>query len=218
MIKLCVAVIFLLISSFGIAMANDIPDDTIDAINRRCYDHKAEYWNRFPFPDVLPDMVRQFQGEKGQRVIDIGSGTGVLAKWLVDRGFDVLCLDPSSEMVRRTKKKDLKTLKLRLQDFETEEKFDMAFAILSLIHVPKSDMEAEIKKISDMLVDDGMFFVGMISGDREGVEEKASGYPRFFSKYTRKDFLKVTDPYFTLQDSYYTKGRTGYFLLALKKR
>lgn len=105
----------------------------INAINQRCYDSQADYWLHFPFEDFLPTWIQKYHNPKlGMRVLDIGSGNGVLAQWLKDNHFDVLCIDPSSEMIRRCKKRGLKTIQTTIQDFESKDTYSSIFAILSL--------------------------------------------------------------------------------------
>ncbi len=220
MIKTALGLILILLVPWvvmlGESVASDRPSKSIDAINNACYDNRAEYWNRFPFPEALSKMVKKYGPKVGGKVLDIGSGTGVLAKWLQDAGFDVLCLDPSDEMVRRCRKMGLKTSQVRIQDFETDQKFAMVFAILSLIHVPKDEMKEQIEKIANMLDTEAVFFVGMISGRSEGIEEGSSGYSRFFSKYTKEEYSELLNPYFSVLESYLTNGNIKYFLLALR--
>lgn len=81
---------------------NELSTQAINALNQRCYDARADYWDRFPFADFLPPAIqRTFPSPKGKKALDIGSGTGKLALWLKNQGFDVICLDPSNEMVKR---------------------------------------------------------------------------------------------------------------------
>jgi len=53
------------------------------------------------FPDVFFDHVRCYgAGVAGQRVVDLGTGTGTLARGFAARGCDAVGLDPSPEMLR----------------------------------------------------------------------------------------------------------------------
>jgi 2-polyprenyl-3-methyl-5-hydroxy-6-metoxy-1,4-benzoquinol methylase len=197
----------------------DIPREAIDKYNRACYDNRADCWDRFPFEGHLPRMIRDnYNPTLGNRVLDIGSGTGILALWMKEQGFDVLCLDPSPEMAGRSRRKGLETLETTIQEFQTKEKFSIILAILSLIHVPKKELPGEIEKIAGMLPKDGVLILGMIEGKTEGVEEGHTGYPRFFSKYTLSDLRRLTQPYFTETHSYTFKGPVEYHLISLKRK
>lgn len=95
--------------------------EAIDRVNQECYEHCADTWDRFPLPQSLPSFIQKYyQPVLGKNVLDVGSGTGVLAKWLADQGFDVLCLDPSLEMTRRCKEKGLQMQTFSIQAFNIE--------------------------------------------------------------------------------------------------
>lgn len=196
----------------------DKKQEAIDKINQACYDNRASVWDRFPFPHALPAFVKKYYHPSlGKRVLDVGSGTGLLAKWLADQGFDVLCLDPSQEMVRRCRTRGLKTEQCTLQAYQPIGQFGMIFAILSLIHVPKEDFSVQLKKLADALPEGGMLFLGMLEGRGEGVYE-GPDYPRFFAYYTPEELSAKVKPYFEQVDYDYAKGGgTGYMLFALKK-
>jgi len=120
-------------------------DENILKVNNECYNHYADFWDRFPFPNAIPEALKKYyQPSLGTKVLDIGSGTGVLARWLKDQNFNVLCIDPSIEMVTRCQKKGLNTIKSTFQDFNSAEKFSVIFAILSLIHVPKKGIQPPV--------------------------------------------------------------------------
>jgi len=187
----------------------------IDQLNCRCYDAKASYWDRFPFPEHLPTFLwRHYMPELGKKVLDVGAGTGRVASFLQKRGFDVTCLDPSNEMVRRCREQGLKTVQGTLQSFETEEKFGIVVAILSLMHIPKSEFPAQIIKIHRFLEPGGIFILSLLKGNTEKVEEEKSGYPRFFARYSTEEVCKELDGHFS-ELAYYEQG--DYMLFLFKR-
>jgi 2-polyprenyl-3-methyl-5-hydroxy-6-metoxy-1,4-benzoquinol methylase len=196
----------------------DIPTDKIDKLNKDCYDKRAAYWDRFPFERHIPQMINDlYNPTLGNRVLDIGSGTGILAEWMQRKGFDVLCLDPSDEMVDRCRKKGLNIRQARIQDFHSNDQYAIIFAVLSLIHVPKKEFSEQLDKIAAMLPENGLLILGMIGGTTEGVEEKLSGYPRFFAKYTMAELEALTAHKFEVTQKFTFDGPVQYLLLSLKK-
>jgi 2-polyprenyl-3-methyl-5-hydroxy-6-metoxy-1,4-benzoquinol methylase len=177
--------VFLLLSFFqGYAMGaqESANIESINALNNSCYNARADYWDRMPFADFLPaEILRKHSHSVSMKALDIGSGTGMLAEWLVKQGFDVLCIDPSDEMVQRCRLKGLTTVQTTLQEFSCETKFGLITAVLSLIHVPKKDISNELKRISDWLEPGGTFVLALINGTGEGVREANTDYPRYFS-------------------------------------
>lgn len=193
--------------------------DEINAINRRCYDAKADYWDRLPFPDFLPSWIQNYHDPvSGWQALDIGSGTGRLALWLRDRGFHVICLDPSPEMVRRTKALGLETIQTTIQDYSTNAKFGLITAILSLIHLPKVDMPRQLQKISSMLVPGGTFALALIAGQGEGLSEKQSGYPRYFGYYTSVEIKDLLQNDFECLAERRVEGPVVYLVFLLRKK
>ena len=61
-------------------------------------------------PDYAPGLIDCMYGEggitKGSAVADIGSGTGKFARHLIEKGSEVYCVEPSSDM-RQTAEKEL---------------------------------------------------------------------------------------------------------------
>jgi 2-polyprenyl-3-methyl-5-hydroxy-6-metoxy-1,4-benzoquinol methylase len=215
--KSLVATVFAI--TIGSPMQSPSNQPNINELNRKCYDARADYWDRLPFPEFLPQAIlRAHDPHGGWKAIDIGSGTGRLASWLANHGYEVLCLDPSGEMVRRTKALGFPTLQSTIQEFTTAEKFDLVLAILSLIHVPKSEMPQQIEKISVMLVSKGVFALAMIKGQGEGVGETASEYPRYFAYYTRQEIMNLTRDRFDLIDELQVNGPVSYIVFVFRKR
>lgn len=224
---LCISGALLLLIIFGDAFAmaqppkknHTLTTEEIDAINKRCYDINADYWHRLPFADFLPQWIIEFHNPAaGYQALDIGSGTGLLAGWLKKSGFDVLCIDPSDEMVRRSRELGLETIQSTLQQFSTERKFGLIIAVLSLIHVSKHEMRCQIKRIANWLVPGGTFALAMIEGKGEGVGENKSSYPRYFSYYTKEEILNLRSEDFECLACRKTGAPISYLVFIFRKK
>jgi 2-polyprenyl-3-methyl-5-hydroxy-6-metoxy-1,4-benzoquinol methylase len=196
----------------------NLTTEAINVLNIDCYNAKADFWDRMPFPQVLPDQILALHNSKtGMNALDIGSGTGMLADWLSKNGFNVLCIDPSDEMVRRCRSKGLSTLQTTLQEFNTDQKFGLVTAVLSLIHVPKKELSQQLQKISNWMNPGGTFAMAFIEGQGEGIGEKQSAYPRYFSYYTSAEMVVLTRPYFECVFEFKMKGPISYIILIFRK-
>ncbi|HUU85270.1 MAG TPA: class I SAM-dependent methyltransferase [Phycisphaerae bacterium] len=63
--------------------------------------------HRAGFPDAFFERLSSFGvGAPGQRVLDLGTGTGTLARGLTRRGCSVVALDPSTALVTEARRLD----------------------------------------------------------------------------------------------------------------
>lgn len=57
-------------------------------------------------PALLDQLVELTQVRSGDAVVDLGAGTGIFTRLLVERGFDVTAIEPNAEMRRRAEPLD----------------------------------------------------------------------------------------------------------------
>ncbi len=159
------------------------------------YDKFADDFEKIPFDKTIQDLFTTYspKTEKGCiNVLDVGSGPGSLANWINHAGYQVTCLDPSKEMVRRCKQKGLIAIQGSLDDLKTDQQFHTILAISSFIHVPKADFRDHIKKIYSLLSPSGLFFISMLLGEGEGCEDPLEkGVKRYFSYINNSDLVKI---------------------------
>jgi len=81
---------------------------------REFFNSRAELWEATCYPDVvrprLKALVGEFRVVSGSRVLDVGTGSGVLQpylrRWIGPAGI-ILAFDISENMLRQARKKDL---------------------------------------------------------------------------------------------------------------
>lgn len=196
-----------------------LPRERIDQINERCYNARADMWDRLPFADFLPEAILHYQSaSSSKRALDIGSGTGMLPEWLQRHGFEMLCLDPSDEMVRRSRLRGLNTVQTTLQRFSTDDRYALITAVLSLIHVSKSEIAYELDRISSWLEPEGTFVLALIEGSGEGVDEPTASHPRYFSYYTHPEVVALTEKSFNCLFHRRTQGPISYLVYIFQRR
>lgn len=186
----------------------------IDQINREFYDNSGNSFNTIPFDTILPGLLLKYS--KGHKFLEIGSGPGALGIWLKDKGYEVTCLEPAKKLAEMAIKKGLDVHPLLIQEFAADLQYDCIVAISSLIHVPKEDLPAQIKKIASLLKPQGIFFVSFIEGEGEGFEDPTKlGKLRYFSKWSESDLDRLLLPYFDILEGHkiYNKKMDRTFLL-----
>lgn len=118
---------------------------------------------------LLPDTERFLASLLGKHILDLGSGPGRDALFFRDRGYDPLCFDLSSAMVRRCREQGLDAC---LGDFEhlpfADASFDGVWACASLIHTPKGRIPHVLDHIRQILRPNGSFYLRMRDGFYEG--------------------------------------------------
>ena len=90
---------------------------------------------RASYPDeAIARVITATALERGGNVLDVGCGTGILSEPFVERGHNVLGIDPSSEMARVARRKFAGNSRFRLHlvDFQAwspgREQFDLVVA------------------------------------------------------------------------------------------
>lgn len=179
----------------------------ITNINNEFYNSSGDSFDKIPFESILPDLLMKYG--VGTEVLEIGSGGGSLAFWLVQQGYQVSCIEPAQELVKQAERKGLKVYPITIQDFTTDHQFDNVVAISSLIHLSKAELPIQIQKIAQLLKPHGIFFVSFIEGKGEGLEDPTNvGKLRYFSKWNEKELDKLCSPYFELLENHKVYNKT----------
>ena len=139
-------------------------DKKIDIIslNKKAWNNVAEKYNNSEY-DSLNPLVELFSKKlpKNGSILDIGSGTGIpFAKLFVERGFDYLGIDISSEMVNIARKNvplaNFKEMSMTELYFDT--KFDGIFSSYSMLLINPPLFKEVAKRITKSLKKEGLFY------------------------------------------------------------
>jgi SAM-dependent methyltransferase len=111
------------------------------------------------YPDVLVDQACEVAGvSKGDRVLEIGCGTGQLTRSLLARGLRVTALEPGDQLIRMAEENlkdvgDVEFLHARLEDVQLPRGSHGAVFSASAIHWVDPDLGW--RKIADVLAPKG---------------------------------------------------------------
>ncbi|WP_336343131.1 methyltransferase domain-containing protein [Halalkalicoccus ordinarius] len=98
---------------------------------------------------------------EGERILDIGCGTGHLTEAIAERGADAVGLDASAEMIERARESypDRRFVRADARSFASEfdEPFDAAFSNAALHWIPEPDHDATLSSVHDALRPGGRF-------------------------------------------------------------
>jgi SAM-dependent methyltransferase len=131
-----------------------------------------------PFLELLP---------AGGRILDAGCGSGRDSLAFLQRGFSVVSMDASAEMVKATTALTRQAaLLLRFDEIDCEGEFDGIWACASLLHVSRRDLAAVLGRLNRALRTNGVLYVSFKYGDTERIERG-----RFFNDLTDHRLLSL---------------------------
>jgi len=104
--------------------------------NPKLYDESHSFvWK------LAGEVCRLLDAKPGERVLDLGCGTGHLTRQIADAGVDVVGLDVSREMIEQARREH-PTVRFEIADghaFELGERFDAVFSNAALHWMPELD-------------------------------------------------------------------------------
>ena len=134
-------------------------------LNKRAWNSIAEiYDDRSETP--ISDVFTMFTGrlpEKG-KVLDLGCGTGLpYARYLVEKGFDVLGVDLSEDMVKVASKNvpEATFVQLSMNEITHRDEFDGVMSSFSMLLLPPDLFRETASRIHSALVEGGLFYLSL---------------------------------------------------------
>jgi len=141
--------------------------------------------------DSFYDLLKQ---ENKKTLLELGAGAGYDSLFFMDKGLQVIAIDLSHEMVNNCKDKHIEAYELDFYNLKSlNRKFDCVWAMNTLLHVPKTDLGDVLNQVDSVLLENGLFYMGVYGGEdteSEYVRSEISETPRFFS-YHSMDSLKI---------------------------
>lgn len=141
--------------------------------------------------------------ENKKTLLELGAGAGYDSQFFMNNGLTVTAVDISKEMTMKCREKGIEAYELDYYDLSSlGRRFDSAYAINTLLHVPKNDLLKVLREIDSVLEADGLFYMGLYGGDdveKEWVKGDISDAPRFFAFYSAEYLRSVLDKIFSIE-------------------
>lgn len=139
-------------------------DKSLDSV--RVYDLIAkDYAAEFSKPSIMVDEFLALL-PSGGKLVDIGCGHGVDCANAHSKGFDIVGIDLSEQMLSIAKRNH-PTIDFWLADMRKlnlpHGAFDGAISSCSLIHVSKKEVPKTLRQIADLLKKGGLLYLWMLS-------------------------------------------------------
>jgi ubiquinone/menaquinone biosynthesis C-methylase UbiE len=174
----------------------------------------------------LMDLNRRYEFQrfidllKGNKILDLGCGSGDHSLYFKERGLDVTAIDLSEEMIKLCKEKGIKAFVKDIENLDFEDKsFDGIWAVTSLLHIPKSKLKEVIRKLNLILKNEGILYVCVKEGEGEDlIEDKSGNTSRFFAFWKEEEFMKLFEDYFVLIENKKVQLKNTVFLQAFFRK
>jgi len=114
-----------------------------------------------PIRNFFIEILRkELGGHQYNSVLDIGSGIGHMFDLYKKLGFKrIVGVEPSQRNIDISKSlhSDIQVVKASFQDFKSDEKFNVATAIMVVLHLP--ELNSVIQKVYSLLEESGLFLI-----------------------------------------------------------
>ena len=162
---------------------------TYDAIVEK---FDKEYCKTIYYKKQLDNFLKRLR--KGSKILDIGCGTGHVARYLSKKGFNVVGVDLSERMLVTAKQKspqsDFYLMDVREIKFKPQS-YDAVLCLFVLNHVDHKEAKKVIGKMSKILRKKGHLFIAVPEGEgEEVVPEPLNPRHKMYFSYYQKEFLK----------------------------
>ena len=172
--------------------------DSLDKTIKFYDDYAEEYAKNIK--DFLPkcelDRFSIYMPLDDRKVLDAGCGSGIAARYLQEKGFNVTGIDLSESQ--------LKIAKLNSQDSQFEkmdikkitfpkETFAGVISIGSVLHLEKKDVPLALNGFWDVLKKSGILYLSVKEGAGEGIEkdDRYNGAEKYYSYFTREEMTSI---------------------------
>ena len=138
---------------------------------------------------------------KSSRSLEIGAGTGRDAAYYAVRGFEVVAIDVSEQMVLSCQEIGIEAHCMDVLNLSFEPNyFDAVYAMNSLLHIPHQLLPTALQQIKRVLKPKGYLYYGVYGGKRfEGIhKDDWAAIKRFFNYYPDHQIKQIVGEVFEL--------------------
>ena len=127
----------------------------------------------------VSELYRPFEEliSPGCQILDLGCGSGRDSKYFVEKGYDVVAIDPSPAMCAQTREfVHIPVYEMKAEEMQFSNEFDGVWACASLLHVSNDKLENVLHRIAVALKDKGILYASW----KYGTHEREVDGRRFF--------------------------------------
>ena len=161
-------------------------DFTIDYYNNKADDF-FESTVSVDFSKIQEQFLKYVK--PGGRILDLGCGSGRDSRAFLERGYKVVAVDGSRELAKIAGAYiGQEVIVADFREFEPEGTFDGIWACASLLHLPKEELAAVMRRMAAHLAEGGCFYASFKYGEFQG---ERNG--RYFTDMTEESFRELLE-------------------------
>lgn len=125
--------------------------------------------------------------ESGDEVLVVGCGTGEHSRHLVERGYDVVGVDPSEAMLERARtKSEAAFVRGALPDLPVDGRFDLVFVPFTVVnHLEEATVDRSLEILVDRLAAGGTLVIDTMDVPTDGSDLSLDVHDRPAGPYAR---------------------------------
>lgn len=176
-------------------MKIDVVKKTIET-----YEQTADLYNSL-YPYVNKENIDFFIDKlNGDKILDIGCGSGRDAEYFVSKDLDVIGIDLSDRFIEISKAKvpNAQFIKMDMRNINFPvNSFDGIWSMASLLHIPKLEIKDTIIKFREVLKTNGIVYISVKLGEGEKFvkRDRYKGLEKFFAFYTESEISDLLKDY-----------------------
>ena len=150
---------------------------------------ESDFWSKVKVKLILKLV-------EGKKVLDVGCGSGLLSKTLLNKGYNVTVIDNDAKAIEIAKKKGINGFVADINTWQTQEKFDCIILGDVLEHIEED--KSAMRKVHEMLEPNGCVVVNVPAYQTLfSVHDAALGHKRRYSNAELES--KLQDSGFTVE-------------------
>ena len=168
------------------------------------YDQNAEQFFKttadVDFTDTQDRFLQYLQ--LGNRILDLGCGSGRDARYFLEKGYQVDATDGSAEICRLASEyTGIPVKQMLFSELDAVSEYDGIWACASILHLSEDELRDVMHRIGTALKEGGIFYTSFKYGDFAG--ERNGRYFRDFTEESFREFLtdfhefRMTDQWIT---------------------